>query len=168
MFYLFTGPGKGKTSAALGMAFRAAGWGYKSVIIQFMKAQKTGEIFKAQQKELIDIYQFGKKGKWTFFKKLTKEDYRLAKAGLDKARECLEQKPFLLVLDEFNLAVGKGLIKLETAVDFLQSVPDKTHVVSTGRHAPPELIKLADLVTEFNELKHPFNKGGKAIRGLDF
>ncbi|MBU0708430.1 cob(I)yrinic acid a,c-diamide adenosyltransferase [Patescibacteria group bacterium] len=167
MIYLFTGNGKGKTSAALGMAFRAAGYGLRSVIVQFLKKRITGEVIQAESEPLIEIYPAGKEG-WTNFQDLTDEDYLLAELALVEAKELILARPFMLVLDEFNLAVSNGLIKTETALDFLKASCENVHIILTGREAPADLLKIADLVTEFNEVKHPYRTGQKVIKGLDF
>lgn len=167
MLYVFTGDGKGKTSAALGMAFRASGYGLTTEIIQFLKAKKTGEFNKAKADASINIHLFGKE-EWTNFKSLTQEDFSIAADGFKKARELVKRKPFLLILDEFNWVVSKGLIDLGSAIDFLKDSCKNVHIVLTGREAPSEFIELADLVTEFKEVRHPFQQGEEAIKGLDY
>ncbi|RLD02615.1 MAG: cob(I)yrinic acid a,c-diamide adenosyltransferase [Chloroflexota bacterium] len=167
MIYIFTGDGKGKTSAALGMAFRAAGYGYRSVVVQFMRGRETGEIKMARKESLLTVSLFGRRG-WVDFSDPSRKDCQLARAGLQRAKEVAVLKPFLLVLDEFNLAVARGLLEKKTALDFLREICSQTHVVLTGREAGKEFIEMADLVTEFKAVRHPFDKGRSAVCGLDY
>ncbi|MCD6575854.1 MAG: cob(I)yrinic acid a,c-diamide adenosyltransferase [Nanoarchaeota archaeon] len=166
MIYLFTGNGKGKTTSALGTAIRAIGYGKKVVVIQFMKKRETGEK-KFFQKHGYEFYQFGTE-KFVDFKNPTEKDKQLAKEGLNFAKEKLKEKPFLLVLDELNVAIAANLLSVEEVLEMLSNIPEETHIIITGRYAKQELIDKADLVTEMKEIKHPFQKGKPAIEGLDF
>lgn len=167
--YVFTGNGKGKTSAALGVAVRAALSGMKVAIVQWYKEKRwpiaehrIGDKFKN-----IKIYPLGS----GFYKLPTDhaspDQHKLAaKAALKQAGK-LMSKVDLLVLDEVNNAVKDKLITLSALIDLI-SKRGRTHLILTGRGASPELIKRADLVTEMKKLKHPFDKGKKAIKGLDY
>ena len=166
--YLWTGQGWGKTTSSLGVALRAIGHGYNAVIIQFMKGRKNaiGE-YKVRKKlgKLFEIYQFGRKG-WVNLKNPAKEDKALAKKALEFAKKKAKQKPFLLVLDEVNLACDIGLINPKEVIKFLDTVPSKVHVYLTGRNAPKELIKRADYVNEIVMKKGPKKLTGE--KGIDY
>ncbi len=172
LIYLYTGSGAGKTTNALGLALRCVGHKKKVVIIQFMKWWKNiGEYkIKNMLKPYYEIYQFGRPG-WLKFKGKSKEikyrgikfkvrsidelDRELAKKGLEFAKKIMkEKKPYLLVLDEINLAVHSKLLSVEEVLDFLKEIPEKTTVVLTGRYAPKELIDRADFVNEIVEVKY--------------
>jgi cob(I)alamin adenosyltransferase len=157
MIYLYTGTGAGKTTNALGLALRAIGHGRKVVIIQFMKGRRDVGEYKVRKrlKPLYEIYQFGGKGFITPGKH-TSKDVELAKKALKFAEEAVrKRRPFLLVLDEINLAVAWGLLKAEEVLSFLGRIPKRTNVVLTGRYAPKELIERADAVNEIVEIKYP-------------
>jgi len=165
--YLWTGNGWGKTTSAIGASIRAVGHGYKVVIIQFMKGwgDKIGEYKIRRRIKDYEIYQFGRKG-WVDLKKPTQKDKELAQKGLDFAYEVLKKKPFMLVLDEINLAVRIGLLDEKDVVKFLNSVPKKTTVYLTGRSATPGLRKRADFVNEIRMLKGPKKLTGE--KGIDY
>lgn len=169
LIFVFTGDGGGKTIAALGFALRAVGNGQRVVMVQFMKGRKdTGE-FKIQKKlgNLFKIYQFGSKG-FIDLKRPAEADVARAKKGLEFAKDALSSKPNLLILDEVNLAASSGLLKVRDVISFLKSVPSTTNVVLTGRSAPKEFIKLADGASEVKKVKHAFDKGIAARRGIEF
>ena len=169
LVYLWTGRGAGKTTSALGIALRAVGHGKKVVVIQFLKWwKKTGEYkIKKRLDPDYEIYQFGRKG-WHGFKNLTEEDKELAIKGLKFAKKKLEEKPFLIILDEINLAVAKKLITEKQLIDFLDSVPSETTVYLTGRYAPKSIIERADFATEIKEIKHPAGNGIPARKGIEY
>jgi len=154
--YLYTGSGVGKTTSALGLALRAVGQGKKVIIIQFMKGRKNIGEYKIQKrlKPELEIYQFGRPG-FVELKKPKKIDYELAKKGLEFAKKALRKKPFLLILDEVNLACAIGLIKTNEVLELLKTIPKNTHVVLTGRRAPKELIDRAEYVNVLKVLKQP-------------
>ena len=166
--YLWTGHGWGKTTSALGAAMRAMGHGYKVVVIQFMKGwgDKVGE-YKIRKKlgRLYEINQFGREN-WIDLKKPTPEDKELAKKGLEYAKKAAKKKPFMLILDEINLAVATSLLDINEVLKFLDEIPQQTTVYLTGRNAPTGLIKRADYVNEINMLKGPKNLEGK--KGIDY
>ena len=187
MIIVYTGNGKGKTTAALGLALRAAGWGKRILIIQFLKKQTSGEInfFKdcqALNKQIskytnkqIKIKQFGTKD-FVDPKKLRPIDFQETKKGFDyslfaihnslsKGKLCLFD---IVILDEINVAVEFGLITKEEVLNLLTQKPKEMTIVLTGRWACPEIIEVADLVTEFKEIKHPFKKGEKTRKGIDY
>jgi len=160
--FVLTGDGKGKTTSAFGMALRAVGHGKKVAIVQFMKSGEYGEI-KARVNGM-EIYQFGRK---EFVFEATEEDKKLAKMAIEKAEELLEKKPFILILDEINVALHFKLISLESVLKLLEK-RGETHIVLTGRKAPKKLIEMADVVTEMKKIKHYYDKGQEAIEGLEY
>lgn len=165
--YLWTGDGWGKTTSAIGAAVRAMGHGYKVSIIQFMKGwgDKIGEYRIRHKLKLYDIHQFGRKG-WVDLKKPTLKDKELAAKGLEFAYTVLKKKPFMLILDEINLAVKIGLLPEKDVIKFLDSVPAKTTVYMTGRGATAGLRKRADYVNEIRMLKGPKKLTGE--KGIDY
>ncbi len=150
MIQVYTGDGKGKTTAALGLAFRAVGHGQKVVMIQFMKGpEQTGEM-KAAQKlaPLLTIKPMGRTG---FIDKdhPDLEDKTLALKALDYAREIMLNQPIdILILDEINVALAFGLLPVEAVLDLIKMKPDSLELVLTGRYADPKILEKADLVTE--------------------
>ncbi len=168
LVYLWTGKGWGKTTSALGAALRCIGHGYKAIIIQFMKGRKDliGE-YRIRKKlgNKYQIHQFGRPG-WVNLKKPSEMDRKLAEKGLEFARKKAKEKPFLLVLDEINLAVAVGLLKEKEVLNFLDQIPPQVHVYMTGRYAPKSLIKRADYVNEIVMKKGPKKLSGE--KGIDY
>jgi len=168
MIQIYTGDGKGKTTAALGLAMRACGHGLRVIMIQFMKGDiEYGEIKMAGKIPNFEIQQFGLP---TFVEKgnPSAEDLRLAKEGFDFTREVIEKGEHdIVILDELNVAIDFGLIYVEDVLALLDSVPESMEIVITGRYASPKLIERADLVSEVKEIKHPFQKGVYARRGIE-
>lgn len=171
MIIVNTGDGKGKTTAAVGQVIRSLGRGWKVCMIQLFK----GEEFYGEQKILkklknFQFYSFAPKHPYCF-KNVKREDVRL---------QCLEALEFfkrmlaskkrfnLIVLEEFNIALRDGYIKPDELLEVLKDTDIKTNVIITGRGAPKELIKIAGIVTEMKMLKHPFNEGIEAQKGLEF
>ncbi len=166
---VYTGNGKGKTTAALGLAFRAAGRGYRTYFAQFLKAQPTGEIEAAKKlAPLITIEQFGREGFITVKEGLDDEDISRAEAGLARAREVLLSGDYrVVVLDEINTAVHFKILPEEDVLALIDRRPAEVELVLTGRYAPASFIDRADLVTEMTEVKHYFAKGVKAREGVE-
>jgi cob(I)alamin adenosyltransferase len=166
---IFTGDGKGKTTAAFGMAFRAAGHGLKVKIIQLIKADRnTGELATAA-KVGIEVVQTG----LGFVPKRSSPAFadhaRAARGGLAMARETLSTRSHdIVILDEVCTAVSLGLIETSEVVETLSAAGDESIVVLTGRGAPAELIELADTVAEMKAVKHGFDAGMKAMKGVEF
>ncbi len=169
MIQVYTGTGKGKTTAALGLILRMVGAGKKACLIQFMKKEATSEIKALQKfKKQVALFQFGQKN-FVFKNKASEADKKEAEKGLKKAWGVLESKKYdLIVLDEINIAVYFGLVKKEDILNLLKKWGSKTEIVLTGRKAPEEFIKIADLVSEIKEIKHPYKRGMKARRGIDY
>lgn len=167
-----TGNGKGKTTAALGTALRAVGYGHKVLMIQFIKGPwKSGE--QAAAARLAPEFELLKMG-LGFYRimndQLPEEDHReAARQGLALAKErILSDNYDLIILDEVNNAVAEGLLGLEDLLAVLDAKPARLHLILTGRNAHPEVVRRAHLVTDMNEVKHPFQQGIKAQKGFDF
>lgn len=166
--HVYTGHGKGKTTAALGLGLRAAGAGLKVYMIQFMKGRRYSEIDAVEQLQNFTIVQFGRD---EFVSKENPEqiDVDLAQQGLEHAKEIIKKGEHdLVILDEINVAVDFNLIPLEDVLRLLREKPGKVELVLTGRYASPELVKDADLVTEMLEIKHPYQEGVLARKGIDY
>lgn len=166
---VYTGDGKGKTTASLGLAFRAAGHGLKIRILQFMKGSTVyGELESARRfAPQVTIEQVGRD---TFVSRShpDPEDARLAREGFEKARGIVLSGEYdLVILDELNCAVDFGLVSVEEVKDLIRLKPTHTELVLTGRGAHPEIVELADLVTEMRQVKHYFNSGQPARRGIE-
>ncbi len=166
---VYTGDGKGKTTAALGLALRAAGYKHKVYIGQFLKGQEYGELLSAKKlSPYITIEQFGRKGFIHVTKDPDEEDIKRAKRGLKKCLEAmLSRKYRIIILDEINVAVDLNLITEEKVHEFLDKRPEDVEIILTGRYAPPSFLKRADLVTEMKEKKHYYKKGVKAREGIE-
>ncbi|MFP4426643.1 MAG: cob(I)yrinic acid a,c-diamide adenosyltransferase [Spirochaetaceae bacterium] len=168
MIQIYTGDGKGKTTAAIGLAVRAAGHGRKSFLGQFLKGRPTGEIQSLSQIEEITIEQFG--GPEFILPGSTDEKAsKLAERGLRRAEEALESGGFyLVILDELNVALSLGVLPEGPVREFLDRVPEEVELICTGRDAPAWLIERADLVTEMRALKHYADQGVRARRGIEY
>jgi cob(I)alamin adenosyltransferase len=167
---ILTGNGKGKTTAAFGAAVRAAGQGLKVLILQFMKRQSDiGELKALGNLNLpIEIRQFGRR---VFFKSRACEpmDIYRANQGLQNFQEAMHSGDYdMIILDEINMAVYFGLLEFEDLKRCLEKKPAQLHLILTGRNAKEELIELADMVTEMREIKHHYNQGVRAQRGIEF
>jgi cob(I)alamin adenosyltransferase len=167
-----TGNGKGKTTAALGTALRACGYGHRVLMVQFVKGPWTsGEQLVAPR--LAPEFEFVKTGRG-FFKimgdRLPEEEHKeAARLGFEFAREKVLSGLYqLVILDEINNAVADGLLPVEPLLELLDSKPSSLHLILTGRNAHPEVVRRAHLVTEMVEVKHPFQKGMLARKGIDF
>ena len=166
---VYTGNCKGKTTAALGLAFRAIGRGLKTYIGQFMKGQQYGELEAAKLvKNYMTIEQYGKKAFIHVQNPPEQEDVRMAQEGLEKARQAMMQGHYdIVIFDEIITAHYFHLISLEDILDIIRNKPDHVEVVMTGRYAPKELIDAADLVTEMVEIKHYYQQGVGARDGIE-
>ena len=169
---IHTGDGKGKTTAALGIAVRAAGYKMKVLILQFVKGSwKYGEMNGVKMlAPYVEMKQLGKGFVGIIDDKLPFEEHvKKAEEALAEAKEwVLKNEHRIIILDEINVALGLRLLKVEDVLDLIKSKPPEMHLVLTGRNAPPELIEAADMVTEMKEIKHPYRKGILAQRGIDF
>jgi len=166
---VYTGDGKGKTTAALGLALRAAGHGLRTYIGQFMKGQDYGELEAIKRlSPLITIEQFGQPG-FVHVKQATPKDVALAHAGLERVRQALHSGEYdIVVMDEINVALFFELLTVDEVLSVIEGRPPGVELVLTGRRAPEEIIAHADLVTEMREIKHPFQRGITARRGIEY
>ncbi|MDA8307953.1 MAG: cob(I)yrinic acid a,c-diamide adenosyltransferase [Deltaproteobacteria bacterium] len=164
-----TGYGKGKTTAALGIAFRTLGHGLPVCIIQFIKGTwKYGELYSAER--FADLLEFHVVGKgFTWKSKDLESDRQTALEGWELAKAKIKEgRHSLVILDEFTYALNFKMVEKEEAIAFLKHKPEEIHVMVTGRDAPPALVEIADLVTDMRELKHPFRSGITAQKGVEF
>jgi len=166
---VYTGNGKGKTTAALGLALRAAGHGMKTYFGQFLKGQHYGELTAAERlSPFIHIERFGRKGFLHITEGPDDEDIRRAREGLQKCREAMLSGAYqIIVLDEINTAVLLKVLTEQDVLDFLAERPDGVELVLTGRGATQAVIDRADLVTEMHNVKHYYDRGVKAREGIE-
>jgi cob(I)alamin adenosyltransferase len=164
---VYTGTGKGKTTAALGLALRAAGAGHKVFIAQFIKKRICSEHRALERfSDFITIKQYGKG--LILNRQATASDIAAAQEGLEEARHVMLSRDYdVIILDEANVAVKRGLISVETLIELIKNKPASLELVITGRYADEKIIEAADLVTEMNEIKHYSNKGVKARVGIE-
>jgi len=164
--HLYTGNGKGKTTAALGISLRAICSGKKVFFGQFMKGQQYSELKAQEYLPGLKMEQFG--GLCFVNEKPREEDITDAKNGLKIMEEILTSKVYdMVVFDEINTAVFFGLVTLEEVMAVIKKKPAETELILTGRYAKEELIELADLVTEMKEIKHYYNAGVEARKGIE-
>lgn len=163
---VYTGDGKGKTTAALGLSLRAVCAGKKVFFGQFVKGMKYSETKCVDYLEGIEIKQFGKD--CFIYNDPTKEDIRLAKEGLEEIKGILKEGKYdIVVLDELNIALFYELFDLEEVIEAINNRAPHVEVVITGRYAPQGLIDMADLVTEMKEIKHYYTEGVQARTGIE-
>ena len=164
---IYTGDGKGKTTAALGLALRAAGHALRTYVGQFMKGQEYGELAELTGHALITIEQYGGPD-CVRRDEVTSEHIENARRGLERARQAMLTGDYdIVVLDEVNVAIWFGLLSVGEVADFLSRRPNTVELVLTGRRAPAELIELADLVTEMRDVKHYYQTGVAARDGIE-
>lgn len=167
---VYTGNGKGKTTAALGQAIRALGHGQRVFMLQFMKGSKNyGELKIASR--LAPDFIIEQSGRDEFVDKLNPApvDIELARQGLARAKEILASGEFdMVILDEINVAVDFGLLPVEEVTAMLKSRPRHIDVVLTGRYAHPDILALADLVSDVQEVRHHYHRGVEAREGIEF
>ncbi|MDD2902227.1 MAG: cob(I)yrinic acid a,c-diamide adenosyltransferase [Syntrophales bacterium] len=169
LIQVYTGDGKGKTTCALGLALRAVGQGLQVYMIQFLKGRETGEAKAAARlAPEMTLRYLGRPG-LVNLRAPAPEDLARVKEAWDLARQVISAGAHdLVILDEINLALTHGLIPLEEVLKVLQGRPPGVEVVLTGRQAPPELVALADLVTEMRSVKHYYQAGVKSRRGIEW
>ncbi|MFA5114674.1 MAG: cob(I)yrinic acid a,c-diamide adenosyltransferase [Candidatus Omnitrophota bacterium] len=167
MIQVYTGNGKGKTTAALGLAIRAAGAGLRVYIVQFLKGRPYSELASLKKFRNITLVQCGQR---CFIKNKPKpRDLALAKKGLAKIENAIKKKCYhLIILDEVNIAMRMGMLEINEVVAVLKKASAKTEFVLTGRYAPSKIIGIADLVSEIRERKHYYRKDVKARKGIEF
>lgn len=166
---VYTGNGKGKSTAAFGLALRAIGRGLKVYIIQFIKGGfEYGELYIVDKLPNLTLRAFGR-GKFVTEKPPAKVDVQFAEEALALAERTVKSGEYdIVILDEVNVALNLKLIKIEKVVGLITNKPKHVELVLTGRYAPNEIIEAADLVTEMREVKHPYNKGFKARKGIEY
>lgn len=170
LIIVHTGDGKGKTSAALGIAFRAAGHGLRVAMIQFIKGKwKYGELASAVQvKTPIEIHMMGEGFTWDT--KDRARDIEKTEQAWNLCQEKLMSSRYhVVIFDEINYVIDYDYLNVASVIETLKRKPEMVHVILTGRNAKPELIEIADLVTEMREVKHPFkDQGILAQKGIEF
>lgn len=175
LVHVYTGDGKGKTTAALGLALRAAGHGLRTYMGQFMKGREYGELAAprllgndAMGRPLLTIEQYGKA---TFLRaeEVEEVDILQARAGLRRAEAAMREGGYdLIVLDEVNVALYFGLLTVQEVADVIEHKPPQVELILTGRRAPEAILERADYVTVMQELKHPYERGIQAREGIEF
>lgn len=166
--HIYTGPGKGKTTVALGLGLRAAGAGLKVHMIQFMKGRRYSELDAIEK---IPNFTISQHGRDEFVSKENPEpiDIDLAQEGFTEAQETIKNGKYdMVILDEINVAIDYNLVPLDDLLKLIEEKPEKLELILTGRYAHPELVKIADLVTEMLEIKHPYQTGVQARKGVDY
>lgn len=165
---VYTGNGKGKTTAALGLALRAAGNGMKVFIAQFVKGKIYNEIKSISQNlQQITVKQYGLE--CFINKKPTEKDIIAAQKGLTEVKNILHKATYdIIILDEINIALHFSLFETEEVLELIHSKPASTELIITGRYAKPEIIAAADLVTEMQEVKHYYQQGIIAREGIEY
>jgi len=172
LIIVYTGPGKGKTTAALGAALRAVGQGLRVLMVQFIKGSwHYGELDAAEMlgKERFTILPMGRGFVKVGEEKPDPEDVRRVEEAWQFASQKLASGEYdLVILDEINYAISYRMLDPEQVVQALRAKPEMVHVILTGRNAHPSITEVADLVTEMREVKHPYQKGILAQRGIDY
>ena len=166
---VITGNGKGKTTAAFGQALRASGQGYRVFVLQFMKGKKYGE-FIAAEKYLprLTIHMSGLDS-FVMRNNPAAIDIEWAQKGLDAARKAIKSGKYdMVILDEINVALDFKLIALPEVIELIKNMPASLDLILTGRYAPPEIIELADTVSEVKEIKHHYSSGIKDRAGIEY
>ena len=166
---VYTGNGKGKTSAAFGAALRAAGRGFKVYVIQFVKGGfDYGELHIAEKIPNLKLNAFGR-GKFITETPPAAEDVHFAREAFDLARKVVEGGEYdMVVLDEINVVVNLKMVGVDDVVGLIKSKPKHVELILTGRYAPAQIIEAADLVTEMKEIKHPYAKGVPPRKGIEY
>ncbi len=166
---VITGDGKGKTTAAVGQALRALGHGRKVFMIQFMKGRKYGEVLAAEK--AFPDFTIRQSGLDSFVMRDNPApvDIELARAGLDLSRKVVASGEYgLVILDEINVALDFKLISLTEVVELVVNKPAAVDLILTGRYAPPEIVALADTVSEIKEIRHHYTRGIKERAGMEY
>lgn len=166
LIHIYTGEGKGKTTSALGLSLRAIGHRKKVCFIQFMKGYEYGETLSKVKG--LKIKQFGRMN-FVDKKNPSKEDIELARNGFEFAKKVIKSNKYdLVVLDEINVAIDFNLIKLEEVLELIRNKPKNLELILTGRYAKKELVAIADYVSEIKEIKHPYQRGMRARKGIEY
>ncbi len=172
LVHIYTGNGKGKTTAAVGLGVRAWGNGMKVLFVQFLKGSPTGEMKVFDQLKPNFTFYRGKQVKgfiWNMTEEQKEELKQVTREDFEFAREqALSDAYDVLILDEVMASISNKLIQVEDVVDLIRNKPQKLEIIITGRNAPGELVQLADYVSEISAVKHPFEKGIPARKGIEF
>ncbi len=166
---VYTGNGKGKTTAALGLTLRAVAHGMKVYIAQFLKGQDYGELHAIRERlgDLVTVEQFGTP-RFVRTGQISEEDYELAKEGLNRVRRALFDEDYkIVIMEEANVAIYLGLLGKDDVLELIRTKPTEKELIITGRYAPQEVMDAADLVTEMREVKHYYQKGVMARPGIE-
>ena len=166
--HVYTGNGKGKTTAAFGLALRAVGAGLKVFIGQFVKGKTYNEnVAIARHLKNVTVKQYGLG--CFIVNSPTEDDIKAARKGLDEMRKIIQKGKYdMVIMDEVNIALYYKLIDIEDLLEIIKNKPEYVELVLTGRYAPQELIDKADLVTEMKEIKHYYRKGIEARKGIEY
>jgi cob(I)alamin adenosyltransferase len=166
---IYTGNGKGKTTAALGQALRAAGRGLKTFIVQFMKNSSCGEIKIFEQKRnWVTLEHYGNDSFVFSNLAASEKDIWMAQQAFHRGRKAMSSGKYdIVIMDEICVAIFFGLMKTRDVLSLLEEKPETVELILTGRYCPPELIERADLVTEMHEIKHYYQKGVAARKGIE-
>jgi cob(I)alamin adenosyltransferase len=167
LIHVYTGNGKGKTTAALGLAVRACGHGLTVHMIQFMKGRiNYGELETAKKIPNFEIKQFGRP-EFVSKENPDPEDIRLAQEGFEHAKEIISSEKYdIVILDEINVAMDFNLIPVDDVITLLEERPKTVELVLTGRKCPRQIQKIADYITEMLEIKHPYTEGVMSRKGI--
>lgn len=172
LVHIYTGDGKGKTTAAVGLGIRACGRGMKVLMIQFLKGLQTGEMFVIEKlKPDFELYRQNELKKFTWdldqegLEEMSKHVKNIFQYAL---KEAMSGNRDLIILDEIIMAVTSGFIRMEEVLDFIKNKPAGLEVVMTGRYAPAEIVQIADYVSEIKAVKHPYSVGITARKGIEF
>lgn len=171
MIQVYTGDGKGKTTAAIGQAVRAAGRGLTVVFIQFLKESELGGGDAATLRQLdlpLTIERFGEDMLGPVSDSKRRQIQERVALGIDFARSRIAEGVDLMILDEISHAVNLGLCKEDEVLRLLESAPEQLELILTGRDMPPAITDRADLVTEMKNVRHPYDKGAKARDGIEY
>jgi cob(I)alamin adenosyltransferase len=167
MIQIYTGDGKGKTTAAVGLAVRAHGHGQRVAVFQFLKTEQENGEARVLRRLGIFCRQYGS-GRWLVDREPDREELALAAQGWAEVERAVTTGYQLVVLDEISHAVNGGLLRLEQVRSLLAEAPSGVELVLTGREMPEELLVLADLITEMRAVKHPFTRGIGARKGIEY
>jgi cob(I)alamin adenosyltransferase len=167
LIHIYTGPGKGKTTAALGLALRAAGHDLKIAIVHFMKIWDYGEV-NSLKRLGIDLFRYGTT-ELIDPENPSPVDFEQAKLAMEKGGELVRGGAYdIVILDEITVAIDFNLISVQGVIDLIVNKPDNLELILTGRTCPEALIERADLVSRIDEIKHPYQKGLHARKGIEF
>jgi cob(I)alamin adenosyltransferase len=168
LIHVYTGNGKGKTTAAIGLGIRAAGNNLNVLMIQFMKGRRYSELDALEHVKNFTVVQFGR-DEFVSKEKPAQIDIDLAQKGLTYAKDIIQKGKYdLVILDEINVALDYHLVALKDVLRLLQEKPETVELVLTGRYAPPDIVKDADVVSEILEIKHPYQEGVTSRKGIDW